>query len=96
MLEVVASAHKPKPRAAGRVAHFSTLDTPARFSVLFKYVEEFREHELEQDAGFHVKIDDVETTKLNKKSLQKMLYNEIRAFHRQAPTDHGADDEIKL
>lgn len=61
-----------------------------------KYVEEFREHELEQDAGFHVKIDDVETTKLNKKSLQKMLYNEIRAFHRQAPTDHGVDDEIKL
>lgn len=60
-----------------------------------KYVEEFREHELERDAGFHVKMDDVEMIKLNKKSLQRMLYAEIRAFHRQAPTDHGIDDEIK-
>ncbi len=60
-----------------------------------KYIEEFREHELEQDADFHVKIDDVETTKLNKKSLQRMLYGEIRAFHRQAPPDHGVEDEIK-
>lgn len=60
-----------------------------------KYVEEFREHELERDAGFHVKVDDVEMITLNKKSLQKMLYAEIRAFHRQAPTDHGLDDELK-
>lgn len=49
------------------------------------YVEEFREHLLEQDAGFQVKIDDVEAIKLEKRSLQKMLYGEIRAFHQQLP-----------
>mmetsp|Transcript_25499 Transcript_25499/g.101623 ORF Transcript_25499/g.101623 Transcript_25499/m.101623 type:complete len:496 (-) Transcript_25499:788-2275(-) len=63
-----------------------------------KFVEEFREHELEQDAGFHVKIDDVEQVKLTKKSLQTMLYSEIRAFHRHTPVDHGQDDchDMKL
>mmetsp|Transcript_11607 Transcript_11607/g.36936 ORF Transcript_11607/g.36936 Transcript_11607/m.36936 type:complete len:405 (-) Transcript_11607:447-1661(-) len=54
-----------------------------------EFVEEFREHELERDAGFHVKIDDVEQTKLTKKNLQRMLYSEIRAFHRQMPLEHG-------
>ena len=58
-----------------------------------KYVEEFRELGLEQDAEFQVKIDDVEKIKLDKKSLQKMLYSEIRAFHRQVP---GLKSRIRL
>ena len=58
-----------------------------------KFVEEFREHELERDAGFHVKIDDVEQVKLTKKNLQRMLYSEIRAFHRQAPVDDGDEGQ---
>jgi mitogen-activated protein kinase 1/3 len=63
-----------------------------RGALKHKYVEDFREYELEQDAGFHVKVDDIEATKLNKACLQKMLYNEIRAFHRKVPPDHGGED----
>lgn len=55
---------------------------PVRETLQHKYVLEFRDHELERGAGFHVKVKDVEGTKLNKKSLQKMLYTEIRTFHR--------------
>ncbi|KAJ1462308.1 kinase-like domain-containing protein [Pelagophyceae sp. CCMP2097] len=58
-----------------------------------KYVSEFRDEALEQVAGYHVKIDDVEAVKLEKKSLQRMLYNEIRAFHRSGPMqDHGHNE----
>lgn len=46
-----------------------------------KYVEEFCERDLERDAGFHVVVDDIETAKLNKRNLQKMLYAEIKEFH---------------
>lgn len=51
------------------------------------YVEDFREPELERDAGFHVVIDDVEKIKLTKTNLQRMLYAEIRSFHSQRPLD---------
>lgn len=49
------------------------------------YIEDFREENVEQDAGFTVKVDDIEATKLNKKNLQRMLYNEINHFHSQTP-----------
>lgn len=62
-----------------------------RGALKHKYVEDFREYELEQDAGFHVKVDDIEATKLNKGCLQRMLYNEIRAFHRKVPPHHRAE-----
>jgi len=53
-----------------------------------RFVAEFREPDYERDAGFKVKIDDVEQIKLTKPNLQRMLHDEIRAFHRHAPLDN--------
>jgi len=59
------------------------------------YVNEFRERLLEQDAGFQVKIDDVEMVKLDKESIREMLFDEIQAFHRQVLAGHGTKSECK-
>jgi len=44
--------------------------------------DEYREEDLEARAGFQVEMDDVEGVRLEKKAIQKLLYDDIRAFHR--------------
>ena len=63
------------------------------------YVEEFREDALEQPAGFDVEMADVEEVKLTKKNLQRMMYEEVRAFHRQqaaAAAGPAGEDDSKM
>ena len=63
------------------------------------YVEEFREDALERPAGFGVEMADVEEVKLTKKNLQRMMYEEVRAFHRQqaaAAAGPAGEDDSKM
>lgn len=57
-----------------------------RRALRHSYIEDFCEETLEQGAGFHVKVDDIEATKLSKTSLQRMLYSEVNEFH-QTPAN---------
>jgi hypothetical protein len=63
--------------------------------------DEYREEDLEARAGFQVEMDDVEGVRLEKKAIQKLLYDDIRAFHRSEPADrapppHRMDREDSL
>ncbi|KAH8078184.1 MAP kinase [Aureococcus anophagefferens] len=40
-------------------------------------------------AGFHVEMDDVEAVALTKSAIQRLLYDDVRAFHRDLPADRG-------
>ena len=49
--------------------------------------DDYRENDLEARAGFQVEMDDIEAVALTKPAIQKLLYDDIRAFHRDLPTD---------
>lgn len=60
---------------------------PIQDCVAHPCFDDYREDDLELRAGYHVEMDDVETVKLEKKAIQKLLYDDIRAFHRAEPAD---------
>ena len=58
--------------------------------------DEYREEDLEARAGFQVEMDDVEGVRLEKKAIQKLLYDDIRAFHRSEPADRAPPPRPQL
>jgi len=58
--------------------------------------DEYREEDLEARAGFSVEMDDVESVKLEKGAIQKLLYDDIRAFHRSEPADRAPPPRPQL
>ena len=63
--------------------------TPVSDCIDHACLADYREHELEARAGFHVEMDDVEAVALTKSAIQRLLYDDVRAFHRDLPADRG-------